>query len=42
MSTVHFLDILMVLKNPRFKSYGMIYTIDVSFSLEINSLTILP
>ena len=42
MSTVHFLDILMVLKNPRFKSYDIIYTIDISFSLEMKFLTMLP
>ena len=32
MSTVHFSDILMVLKNPRFKSCQRMYTIDFSFS----------
>ena len=42
MSTVHFLAILMVLKNPRFKSCERLYTIDFSLSLEIKSLAILP
>ena len=40
MSTVHFSDNLMVLKNRRFKSCERIYTIDFSFSLEIRSLDI--
>ena len=41
-STVHSSDILMVLKNPRFKSYERIYNIDFSLSLKMKSLTILP
>ena len=40
-STVRFLDILMVLKYPRFKSCERISTIDFSLSLEIKSLDIL-
>ena len=41
MSTVHFSDILMVLKNPHFKSCEKICTIDFSVSLEMKSLDIL-
>ena len=37
-----FLDILMVLKDPRFKSFERISIIDFSLSLEIKSLDILP
>ena len=37
MSTVHFSDILMVLKNPRFKSCKRIYTIDF-FSFSQNQI----
>ena len=36
-----FMDILMVLKNPRFKICKRIYTIDFPLSLEIKSLSIL-
>ena len=39
---VRFSDILMVLKDPLFKSCERIYTIDFSLSLEIKSLDILP
>ena len=38
----NFSDILMVLKDPRFKSFERINTIDFSLSLEIKSLDILP
>ena len=37
-----FSDILMILKDPRFKSFKRINTIDFSLSLEIKSLDILP
>ena len=37
-----FSDILMVLKDPRFKSFERINTTDFSLSLEIKSLDILP
>ena len=37
-----FSDILMVLKDPHFKSFERINTIDFSFSLEIKSLDTLP
>ena len=37
-----FSDILMVMKDPRFKSFERINTIDLSLSLEIKSLDILP
>ena len=39
---IFFSDILMVLKDPRFKSFERIITIDFSLSLEIKSLDILP
>ena len=39
---VHFLDVLMVLKNSHFKICESIYTIDFSLSLEMTSLDILP
>ena len=38
---VHFSDILMVLKDPRFKSCERIYTIDFSLFLKIKSLDML-
>ena len=38
MSTVHFSDILMVLKDPRFKSCERIYTIGFSHFLKMKSL----
>ena len=37
----HFSDILIVLKDPRFKCCEGIFTIDFSLSLEIKSLDIL-
>ena len=37
-----FSDILMVVKDPRFKSFERINIIDFSLSLEIRSLDILP
>ena len=40
-STVHFSDILMVIKDPHFKSCEIIYAIDFSLSLEMKSLDIL-
>ena len=39
---VHFSNILMVFKDPRFKSCERTYTIDFSLSLEIKSLDTLP
>ena len=38
---VHFLDILMVLKDPRLKSCERIYTTDFSLFLKIKSLDML-
>ena len=38
---VHFSDILIVSKDPRFKSCERIYTIDFSISLEIKSFDML-
>ena len=41
-NSLFFSDILMVLKDPRLKSFERINTIDFSLSLEIKSLDILP
>ena len=38
MSAVHLSDILMVLKNPRFKCCDRIYTIPVDFSFSQNQI----
>ena len=41
LSTVHFSDMLIVLKDPRFKNCERIFTIDFPLTLKIKSLDVL-